>query len=84
MSDQAKLSDLLLDACSTFGGASACEDAHAMSSYAALGMRARAIADALHRLDLKPDEPVLVPVSNQASDIEAFPARCIRGALSLA
>ncbi len=45
-----------------------------MTSYAALGMRVRDIADALHRADLRPDEPVLVPVSNQASDIVTFTA----------
>lgn len=72
MSDQAKLSDLLLTACSAFGAASACEDAHERTSYVALGMRARAIADELHRADLRPEEPVLVPVSNQTSDIATF------------
>jgi long-chain acyl-CoA synthetase len=72
LSDRAKLSDLLLDACSTFGPATACEDAHGTISYAALGMRAKAIADELDRVDIKRDEPILVPVSNQASDIETF------------
>ena len=69
MSDQARLSDLLLTACSAFGVANACEDAHETTSYAALSMRARAIADELHRAEIRPEEPVLVPVSNQASDI---------------
>jgi len=69
LSDQAKLSDLLLAACSAFGVANACEDAHEITSYAALSMRARAIADELHRAEIRPEEPVLVPVSNQASDI---------------
>lgn len=74
MSDEPKLSDLLLDACSAFGAANACEDAYETTSYAALGMRARDIADELHRADLRPEEPVLVPVSNQASDIATFAA----------
>jgi len=74
LSDQARLSDLSLDACSTFGAAIACEDPHGTTSYVALGMRARAIFDALHRAGLEPDEPVLVLVSNQASDIAAFTA----------
>jgi long-chain acyl-CoA synthetase len=72
LSDQAKLSDLLLAACSAFGVANACEDAHEITSYAALSMRARAIADELHRAEIRLEEPVLVPVSNQASDIATF------------
>jgi long-chain acyl-CoA synthetase len=74
LSDQAKLSDLLLGACNAFGAASACEDALETTSYAALGMRVRAIADELHRAGLRPEEPVLVRVSNQASDIATFTA----------
>jgi long-chain acyl-CoA synthetase len=74
LSDGTKLSDLLLDACKELGGANACEDAHETTSYAALGMRARVTAEELHRAALRPDEPVLVPVSNQASDIATFTA----------
>lgn len=72
MSNQAKLSDLLLTACSAFGVANACEDAHETTSYAALSIRARAIADDLHRAGMRAGEPILVPVSNQGSDIATF------------
>jgi acyl-CoA synthetase (AMP-forming)/AMP-acid ligase II len=37
-------------------------------------MRAKAIADELHRAGLRSEEPVLVSVSNRASDIAAFTA----------
>jgi long-chain acyl-CoA synthetase len=72
--DQPRLSDLLLDACRAFGTASACEDAHDTTSYTAIGARIEAVADALRRDELTPDEPVLVPVSNQTSDIVTFAA----------
>jgi len=83
LSDQAKLSDLLLGACETFGAATACEAALETTSYAALSMQARAIADELHRADLRPEEPVLVPVSNQASDIAAFIATWLAGGVAV-
>jgi long-chain acyl-CoA synthetase len=74
LSEQARLSDLLLDACHAFGGAIACEDARDTISYTALGVRAAAIVDALRRAGLDHEEPVLVLVSNQASDIAEFTA----------
>jgi long-chain acyl-CoA synthetase len=74
LSEQIRLSDPLLNASQAFGGAIACEDAHGTTSYAALSMRAAAIVDALHRMGLEHHEPVLVLVSNQASDIAEFAA----------
>jgi long-chain acyl-CoA synthetase len=74
LSHESNLSDLLLDACSAFGAAKACEDFRQTISYAALRADAEAVADELRRADLRPGEPVLVPVSNRASDVTTFTA----------
>jgi long-chain acyl-CoA synthetase len=79
LSHESKLSDLLLDACSRFGAAKACEDFHQTISYAALGTDAEAVADELRHADLRPGEPVLVPVSNRASDVTTFAAVWLAG-----
>jgi acyl-CoA synthetase (AMP-forming)/AMP-acid ligase II len=62
----------ILERCALEGAAPALLAGDVALSYAELGVRTDAVARALRSAGLAPDEPVLVPVSNQPQDLVAF------------
>ena len=66
------LGSLLEEVCGRFGGRPALEDANGTLSYDQISASASRVAHALRGYGMTPDEPVLVPVANEARDLAAF------------
>lgn len=66
------LGTLLTETCGSFAGRPALEQAGVMLSYDQLSASAELVAHALRDYGLRPDEPVLVPVANEARNLAAF------------
>ncbi|MHB8727111.1 MAG: class I adenylate-forming enzyme family protein [Casimicrobiaceae bacterium] len=66
------LGALLADACSGFASTTALQDSAGAHSYSELEAAVRRMAEVLRDRGLTPDEPVLVPVANEARDLAAF------------
>ena len=66
------LGDLLADACRKFAVQPALEEKYNTLSYSQLSTLSRKVASVLRGHGLMRDEPVLVPVANEARDVAAF------------
>jgi long-chain acyl-CoA synthetase len=77
------LSGLLDSACARFGAATALRDAGGALTYADLDRQAATIAAALRAAGVGNDEPVVVMVSNRASDFAAFLGAWRTGAVAV-
>ena len=66
------LGTLLADACRKFAGQPALEEKNDTLSYSQLSALSDTVASVLRGHGLMRDEPVLVPVANEARDLAAF------------
>jgi acyl-CoA synthetase (AMP-forming)/AMP-acid ligase II len=77
------LGNLLLQRFAAFGDSAALQDNEGTSSYRQLSDAATAVNRALRSAGLAPDEPVLVPVANEASDPAALIGTWLAGGVAV-
>jgi long-chain acyl-CoA synthetase len=77
------LGRLLLQSCAEFADAPALIDSRARLSYRELAAEGSAVAQALRAAGVAPDEPVLVPVANEARDAAALAGVWLAGCVAV-
>ncbi len=77
------LGRLLLQSFTAFAGSAAINDANDTLTYHELSNAAAGVEQALRSLDLRPDEPVLVPVAKEARDPAALIGTWLAGGVAV-